>query len=321
MNTPSVDTASSTAIRGYKIFNSDWTCTSGNSNRVFKVGETYEYDSKLDNVFQVNNYNERGFVFCQRAINCVNNINTSGRDGGITFISSANTIDQNFHDLKFAEVEASDYKGKVLFVGEHCKLHENIEMQDYVHGKFTPRGNNYCVTKKLKIVREIPLDEFMVLCSDQQVGWYNSGQMKYKHLYKTNFGINNPSAVFHGKQEGWYENGKKKYEEFYKMGVHVGVQRGWYENGKKMYENAFGYHTDGLQRGWYENGQQKYEQTSNGGRFADCTQERWYRNGIKTHVLNYKNGKRCGLQEEWDEDGNKILEIIYRDGVVIERII
>ncbi len=50
-----------TIIKGYKVFNPDWTCR----NFKYEVGKTYEHDGDIEVC-------EAGFHFCQKAINCFN---------------------------------------------------------------------------------------------------------------------------------------------------------------------------------------------------------------------------------------------------------
>ena len=44
-----------------------------------------------------------------------------------------------------------------------------------------------------------------------------------------------------------------------------------------------------------------------------------YENGQKAMEVLYKDGKREGLQTEWDENGKKKSEIQYKDGEIVSR--
>jgi len=263
MNTPSANTLdtsnSTTYIKGYKIFNSDWTCVTGNSNRIFKVGETY--DSIID---KIKEENINRFNFFKEAINCLNYLYDAKDD---------------FRFLKFTEVESPD--------------------DDYLY--IINGDENIVKCRKLKIVREIPIDKFIALFSNRKELFYDNGSIEYRYNYKINY-KNKPSALLHGKQEGWYKNGVKNFEKFYEMGHQVGVQKWWYDNGKKMSEYDFN-EEGNSGTDWYENGMQMREFD----RKYLGTYEEWYKDGIKKckHIYNEK-GEFCRPGELWDEDGNKI---------------
>ena len=116
-------------VRGYKVFNPDWTCSPNGTKKQYTCPGKFEEDVKLECC-------ERGMHFCEKAVDCFNYYR----------------FDPN---NKVAEVIA--------------------------YGEVVKEGDKSC-TNKLKIVREIPWDELLVLVNEGKnctglgnIGNYNSG--------------------------------------------------------------------------------------------------------------------------------------------------
>ena len=77
---------------------------------------------------------------------------------------------------------------------------------------------------------------------------------------------------------------------------------------------------DGPVTYWYENGQKKWEINYKNGKKSGL-EIWWYESGQKKSECPYKEGKKHGIAISWYENGQKKSEFKYEDGKEIERII
>lgn len=141
--------------------------------------------------------------------------------------------------------------------------------------------------------------------------WYRNGQIKLEQRFRA------------GKKNGqwitWYENGVKESEKNYFNGLIHGLVQQWNLKGEIRYKGNFIADTlknssikDGWTTEWFENGQKKLEQHYNRGRL-DGLSNRWYRSGQRLETGKFYNGS--GISYTWDENGKKIRERIFENGI------
>lgn len=158
--------------------------------------------------------------------------------------------------------------------------------------------------------------------------------------------LSDDRIVNDGKFVEYYRDGQKYVEGVYKMGVFDGVWKYWFPNGQlckavnfkdgkpdgkwevfdqdgkqtkqKSYQDGkrhgkwLSYHVDGKTvklEVSYEQGQAEGERIS------------YYESGNKRQVILFKAGKMDGLMTEWNDQGDKVAELEFKDGVKVGKVV
>lgn len=102
-----------------------------------------------------------------------------------------------------------------------------------------------------------------------------------------------------------YENGKMASEIYYKNGLNDGLLTAWFENGNiaKKWNYSKG-EPEGTYAEWWENGQKEQEGINKNGK-QEGLLTMWWENGQKKAERNYKNDNINGKVITWFEDGKK----------------
>jgi antitoxin component YwqK of YwqJK toxin-antitoxin module len=98
----------------------------------------------------------------------------------------------------------------------------------------------------------------------------------------------------------WFENGQIKKEVNWKDGVENGVKKSYYENDSSLTSSL---NTIGTFKNGIENG----------------VQLQYYENGQLGDSMNIIEGKREGIEKEWNQDGKLDLIFIYKNGDLIRQ--
>jgi antitoxin component YwqK of YwqJK toxin-antitoxin module len=117
-----------------------------------------------------------------------------------------------------------------------------------------------------------------------------------------------------GLQAGWHENGQKRIRIRMKDGRPQGLSIAWDENGSKIHEVRYkdSYRSfDATIFRWHENGQKAYEATYAKDRLVETS---WHENGQQSSEKNYKNFERDGAFTEWDQTGEILSEVHWKNG-------
>ena len=128
----------------------------------------------------------------------------------------------------------------------------------------------------------------------------------------------------HGPATSWYKNGLKMNEGQYNRGKKDGRWIGWFEDGSRIYEVHFKngvFDGPAVTGGNLDAGMKEAQGNyKNGKKVGLWTMYHVFtKNNPKKYETHWKNGKKDGLMTEWDKDGNKIEEVLYKDGGIISR--
>tara|TARA_B100001094_G_scaffold38573_1_gene32921 strand:+ start:2179 stop:3333 length:1155 start_codon:yes stop_codon:yes gene_type:complete len=117
-----------------------------------------------------------------------------------------------------------------------------------------------------------------------------------------------------GLQAGWHENGQKRIRVRTKDTQPNGLLTAWDENGSKIHEIRYkdSYESfDATIFRWHENGQKAYEATYAKDRLVETS---WHENGQQSSEKNYKKFERDGAFTEWDQTGEILSEVHWKNG-------
>jgi len=166
------------------------------------------------------------------------------------------------------------------------------------------------------------------------IEWHENGQMSIREFYIDD--------KLDGIQKIWREDGSIGIEQSYKDGKKNGKTTRWYPNGIKDNEynslddilhgeetywdmdgnmtdfNTYDYGRFEYSSSFYPNGQMKYET-----KYKKGTDKEWFENGQlkeEGQLLLNEEGRylKNGKWTKWDDKGNVISEIIYKDGELSE---
>ncbi len=200
-------------MKGYKIFQSDWTCR----GKQYAVGQITQEDGDI-------NLCHKGLHFCQRALDCLRYYELSIRykyaevEAIGKTISKENTSVTNelkvlkeltfedFQELCTGQMETFDFSGKLMIICDHVKgLPEGLYQSWHPNGQ--AKSKCYCVKGVLE-----------GLCET----WYENGQPKLKCNYRK------------GKREGlaetWCSDGQAGSRCNYVEGELEGLCELWEQN-------------------------------------------------------------------------------------------
>ncbi|MDT8415704.1 MAG: tetratricopeptide repeat protein [Flavobacteriaceae bacterium] len=145
---------------------------------------------------------------------------------------------------------------------------------------------------------------------------------KYESFYPT--GDEYPEFVYsyvrdsiHGPVVQYYENGKVMFEVDFDMGQRLGVEKHFYPDGSLQREYTY---QNGMLNGslvfYYQNGVRAQEAHLVDGKY-EGEAKRYFPNGMLSEVLHYKSDQLDGVYNEFDLNGHKLSEYIYKDDELI----
>lgn len=137
--------------------------------------------------------------------------------------------------------------------------------------------------------------------------------IKTSHSNKTSGLYNLMANEVEGQINSWYENGQPEYAIAYKEGQPDGQWLGWYENGDKQIEARYQQGQLISLKSWYPNGKLKQQADLTNGKGSVTT---YATSGQRILVESFNKGIPDGVTERWDEQGNKLSEITYKNGLL-----
>jgi len=128
------------------------------------------------------------------------------------------------------------------------------------------------------------------------------------------------STVKHGPYTEWHPNGTKFKEGQYEDGKMIGEWTFYFDDGKKAKSGSYkANEACGVWTYWRPDGSKHREESyRDGNRHGPWTV--WHANGQKAIEEHYVDDKLDGKRIAWDKDGKKTAELVYRKGVLVERI-
>jgi len=141
--------------------------------------------------------------------------------------------------------------------------------------------------------------------------YLNGKRKKIESMY---FNTEKSLQCKHGLKIKWFENGNVKMSGKYYKNIPIAPIEEWYSNGCR--KSIFETDSENYKRiVWYDNGNISQTEIC----YQDVTSYFfWYPNGKINSFGEFKNAKRDGIWEFWSEDGNKIKEEYYKDGISIK---
>lgn len=175
------------------------------------------------------------------------------------------------------------------------------------------------------------------------IEYYASGEVKIRREINL---LSDESAVNHGPYTEFYESGGKFAEGRFENGVRVGDWTYWFENGTEcktvQYRDGVPdgewtvYREDGTRKATrrYENGEPDGTWITYGADGQTAVKEENYEDGLahgkwvqrfesgKPHIEeHFQRGKRDGNYTEWDEAGNVVREMAFKEGRLDGRVV
>ena len=162
--------------------------------------------------------------------------------------------------------------------------------------------------------------------------WYENGRLQQQVEYQEGK-LNGLSILF-------YEHGVRAVQQKYKDGYKNGMTVEWDRSEKKILEENYKNDTlNGVSRRYYPTGTTRSEGYYNMGMytgtwfywneianvvgegiFEDGTGilKEWNSRGDLIRQSQYRNNVKNGIETVWDENGNKVNEIIYKNGEIYQ---
>lgn len=178
------------------------------------------------------------------------------------------------------------------------------QVQDFYYPSGKPYSNRYTIAAaKVAVFTPILHQGTLVL-------WHENGHKKMQGAFRQ------------GRPDGtwltWYTNGQLAASITYREGEAVGVGTRWYINGQQESQLPF---RNGLANGrwqqWYPDGSLKAEMEMVDDK--PTLVRRWDEQGRLTAELSINaNGRQSGVVLLWHANGAKAVEIIYRDGEMVD---
>jgi antitoxin component YwqK of YwqJK toxin-antitoxin module len=268
-------------MRGYKIFEADYTCR----GYKYSVNDWNIHDGEVK-------VRESGFHFCPRALDC---LEYYGYDPENTY-AEVECDDEYIVDrdkvvckrLKITKTLTYEEFGKLL-TGD---ISTPLKKCSYVDGKLHGDYRRYHENGQLLVETKYSNGEL----NGSYKEWREDGMLKTKTTYKD------------GLEDGLYEmynkNGGLFIKSHFKDGYMYGISRQWHENGILFVERD--YFTRDILNGtckhWNSKGQLVLESHYKNGMLHGSYKE-WYSDGTPHTEKTYTNGKiDDGSYKEWDID-------------------
>ena len=155
-------------------------------------------------------------------------------------------------------------------------------------------------------------------------GNFSNGIKDGKWTFWYNNGTREQGEFIDGKREGvWiekYYHGQLRSRIRYTNNVAFGKITYYYMNGQKEEETTYANRDESTITQWYLNGQKEYEFHFKND-IPHGTYLCWHSNGLKFIEGRTKYGKEEGISSRWNEKGEKIKEIEYKNGEIIRVLI
>ena len=122
-----------------------------------------------------------------------------------------------------------------------------------------------------------------------------------------------------GKHTTYYASGQERMVAFYTSGLPDGEYLEYHSNGRV---STRGTYRNGKEEGewinWYSNGRPRQVRNFSNGVLTGLARD-YFMNGFTESETNYNSsGKQDGLTTTWDHLGRKVLEEVYRDGMLVK---
>jgi antitoxin component YwqK of YwqJK toxin-antitoxin module len=129
--------------------------------------------------------------------------------------------------------------------------------------------------------------------------YYDNGRGELKERFSKK------NAKKYGVYEEWHDNGRIKFTTNYKDDIQEGKTWVYDNSGNTLREYMIidGYIEDEI----------KYEKGVKMNGIYDEWKEPWTGEKFLEKLINYKDGKRHGVYEEFNQDGNKVFECNYKN--------
>ena len=129
----------------------------------------------------------------------------------------------------------------------------------------------------------------------------------------------NIKSQISGKHTTFYASGQEGIVAFYNSGLPDGEYLEYHPNGRL---STRGTYRNGKEEGewtnWYSNGKPRQVRNYTNGVVTGLVRD-YFMNGIPESETNFNSsGKQDGLTTTWDHMGRKVLEEIYRDGMLVK---
>lgn len=232
-------------MKGYKIFNGDWTCRGFQ----YRVGETAEFSEPLQAC-------KTGLHFCTRALDCLHyyNLNSTNRYAEVEAVGEViEQGDKCVTNRLLVTRELSQEEFAALCSGTMYKSYtdgkkESNYLNGQLHGletvwqldgtlRFTCEYNNgqrhgtYAVWSGSTKIHECTYD------SGQKHGFLMNWDWNGKKISEYHHERDQP----HGVCTEWWSTGMKRSECHYEHGQKHGKYTEWYENGMKSFECTYNF--------------------------------------------------------------------------------
>jgi antitoxin component YwqK of YwqJK toxin-antitoxin module len=303
----------------------EWTRSWKNDKEDGKWSEWYENGQlKLEGTYiegkkvgKWSEWYENGQLFRERNYK---NGNLDGKviawseDGQVFFES--NHIDGKAHGL------TTDFKNGVIWFESEYKNGQKVKYTHFKNGQ-KQYETNYENEKKngqekswndFNQVESLKDFRYGVKISETSFLYYPNGQLEKEMNYRGD------GFTKDGKQSYWYEDGQIQREHNYKNGRQQDTTA-WNEIGQKT---SLSYYLNNrlskqIRFKYYENNQVKEEAHLDMSNINPVYIYllRWHENGQKSLEVNYKDGKKNGKWIQWHDNGQQQLEKNYEKGELI----
>ena len=225
---------------------------------------------------------------------------------GLLLLSAAKlACAQDVHQLYFNAYyhEVAD-TAKAVYRRDYQIQGDQAQVQDFYYPSGKPYSNPYTIAAA-KVAMFTP-----ILNQGTLVLWHENGRKKMQSEFRK------------GRPDGtwrtWHTNGQLATSITYREGEAVGVGTRWYINGQQESQLPF---RNGLANGrwqqWYPDGSLKAEMEMVDDK--PTLVRRWDEQGRLTAELSINaNGRQSGVVLLLHANGAKAVEIIYRDGEMVD---